>query len=117
MSVYESIHEFVGDHETLHSVSQYDQMTVILTDTRLVELKHPADHTTTEDVTSFRSIHFSRPSIIGYSIDLGDDRTTICLHNQSGVPIESVTLPERDHRFAVVFSTTIADGEQLSCPA
>ncbi|MFC7202658.1 hypothetical protein ACFQJC_03970 [Haloferax namakaokahaiae] len=114
MSLYESIHEFVGEHETLLSVGQYDQKTVILTETRLVELEHPTGHSAPDAVRSVRSIHLSRPSIIGYSVELADEQTTISFHNDSGAAVESVTLPMCDHRFAVVFSTTVGSRDVLS---
>lgn len=117
MSLYESIDEFVGEHETLQSVSQYERQTVLLTDTRLVELEHATDGSSPDDVTSLRSIQLTRPSIVGYSAEFGDDETKISLHGESGTTIESLTLPTRDHRFVAVFSAVIGDSEWASVSA
>ncbi|KAB1193256.1 hypothetical protein GJR96_07270 [Haloferax sp. MBLA0076] len=59
MSLYEPVHEFVGDHESLHSVK------------------------------------------------LTDEETTVSLHNESRTTVESVALPVRNRRVAVVFSSTV----------
>ncbi|AFK19810.1 hypothetical protein E6P09_01095 [Haloferax mediterranei ATCC 33500] len=111
MSLYESIHKFVGDHETLHSVSQHEQATVLLTDTRLVEVQYTAGGEKPEDLTRLRSIQLNRSLFAGYSAVFDEDRTVIEFHGESGDTVESVTLPARDHGFVATFSAVVGDAE------
>ncbi|ELZ97055.1 hypothetical protein C440_04738 [Haloferax mucosum ATCC BAA-1512] len=113
MSLYESIHEFVGDRETLQSVSQHEGTTVLLTDTRLVEVRYTAGGASQDDLMGLRSIQLNRLLFAGYSVEFDDDRTVIEFHGEAGETVESVTLPARDHSFVAAFSAVVGDAEAV----
>ncbi|RDZ63962.1 hypothetical protein C5B90_12695 [Haloferax sp. Atlit-12N] len=111
MSLYESIHEFVGEHETLRSVSHYEEMTVLLTETRLVQIRHDGEQATPEEVREVRTIQLNRPVFAGCSVELESDRTVVGFHDSTGETVRLVTLPVRDFEFAATFSAVVGDAE------
>ncbi|POG55464.1 hypothetical protein [Haloferax marisrubri] len=111
MSLYESIHQFVGEHETLRSVSHYEGMTVLLTETRLVQIRHDGEHADPDEVREVRTIQLNRAIFAGCSVELESDRTVVGFHDSTGETVRLVTLPVRDFEFAATFSAVVGDAE------
>ncbi|WP_367996709.1 hypothetical protein [Haloferax volcanii] len=111
MSLYESIHQFVGERETLRSVSHYEEMTVLLTETRLVQIRHDGEQANPEEVREVRTIQLNCPVFAGCSVELEPERTTVGFHDSTGETVRLVTLPARDFEFAATFSAVVGDAE------
>ncbi|ELZ89119.1 hypothetical protein [Haloferax sulfurifontis] len=111
MSFYESIHQFVGERETLRSVSHYEEMTVLLTETRLVQIRHDGAQATPDEVRAVRTIQLNRPVFADCSVELESDRTVVGFRDGTGETVRMVALPARDFEFAATLSAVVGDAE------